>query len=182
MTDRSAPEVSIRYGTSADNTLLANLGRETFYETFAADNTPGNMAAYLAESFGPEKQARKLADPATRFLIAEAEGLAIGYACLTSGQAPPTIVSHRPMEIVRFYVRNAWTGKSVGARLMQACLREAEIAASSVVWLDVWERNLRAIAFYRQWGFAEVGTQPFQLGDDIQRDLLMARPLITRQP
>ena len=46
-----------------------------------------------------------------------------------------------------------------------------------VVWLDVWEKNLRAIAFYRKWGFIEVGEQTFQLGDDLQQDLLMARAL-----
>jgi ribosomal protein S18 acetylase RimI-like enzyme len=43
------------------------------------------------------------------------------------------------------------------------------------IWLDVWERNLRARAFYQKWGFIEVGTQLFQLGDDLQNDLLMQR-------
>jgi ribosomal protein S18 acetylase RimI-like enzyme len=46
-----------------------------------------------------------------------------------------------------------------------------------VVWLDVWEDNLRAIRFYRKWAFVEVGVQGFQLGDDLQNDLLMARSL-----
>jgi GNAT superfamily N-acetyltransferase len=182
MTHKSTPQATIRYGTPADNMLLASLGRETFSETFAADNTPGNMAAYLAEAFGPGIQAGELADPATRFLIAEHEGRSIGYARLRSGPTPAAIVGQRPMEIVRFYIRKAWIGKGIGAQLMQACLHEAETAASDVVWLDVWERNLRAIAFYRQWGFAEVGAQAFRLGNDIQRDLLMARPVAHRQP
>ena len=81
------------------------------------------------------------------------------------------------MEIGRFYARKAWIGKGVGARLMQACLCEAEAVACDVVWLDVWERNARAIAFYHKWGFTEVGMQVFPLGNDLQRDLLMARPV-----
>jgi ribosomal protein S18 acetylase RimI-like enzyme len=44
-----------------------------------------------------------------------------------------------------------------------------------MIWLDVWERNARAIAFYQKWGFAVVGTQTFQLGSDLQNDLLMQR-------
>ena len=44
-----------------------------------------------------------------------------------------------------------------------------------VVWLDVWEKNLRAIEFYRRWGFVEVGTQGFVLGSDVQHDLLMQK-------
>lgn len=57
-------DITIRYGTPDDNHLLAELGARAFYETFAADNSPENMAAFLAETYGPEKQASELADPA----------------------------------------------------------------------------------------------------------------------
>lgn len=76
---------------------------------------------------------------------------------------------------ITFCARKLWIGNGVGARMMQACLQEAEHMDCDVVWLDVWEQNARAIAFYRKWGFVEVGTQVFQLGDDPQRDLLMVR-------
>jgi len=46
-----------------------------------------------------------------------------------------------------------------------------------VLWLGVWERNARAIAFYRKQGFEVVGEQEFMLGADRQRDLVMARRL-----
>jgi GNAT superfamily N-acetyltransferase len=101
----------------------------------------------------------------------------VGYAHLNFGPAPTAIVGRKLMEIVRFYARQAWIGKGVGARLMRACLREAERVGCDVVWLGVWEQNSRAIAFYRQWGFVEVGRQVFQLGEDPQRDLLMARAI-----
>jgi len=45
------------------------------------------------------------------------------------------------------------------------------------VWLGVWEHNPRARAFYRKCGFIDVGEHVFQLGDDPQRDVLMARRL-----
>ena len=48
-------------------------------------------------------------------------------------------------------------------------------AYCDIVWLAVWERNHRAIAFYRKWGFVEVGNQSFLLGDDLQNDLVMQR-------
>ena len=177
ITEESIPQLCIRYATASDNTLLAKVGAETFYDSFAADNTPGNMAAYLAASFSPEKQAQELADPASKFLIAEIEGAVVGYARLKFALAPSAVAGRTPMEIARFYARKAWIGKGIGARLMQACLSEAQRAGCDVVWLDVWERNSHAIAFYRKWGFVEVGTQVFQLGDDPQRDLLMARPV-----
>ena len=83
--------------------------------------------------------------------------------------------SSRPIEIVRFYARTRWIGRGVGRGLMEAVLREARARGHDRVWLGVWERNERAIAFYKKWGFIKVGSQPFQLGNDIQTDLVMAR-------
>ena len=65
MTDKSIPD--IRQATASDAALMAELGARTFSETFAADNTPEDMAAYLAASFSPEQQAAELADPARDF-------------------------------------------------------------------------------------------------------------------
>jgi GNAT superfamily N-acetyltransferase len=101
----------------------------------------------------------------------------VGYAQLREGRPAAGITGSRPIEIARFYARQEWIGQGVGAALMQACLDEAVQRGCDTIWLDVWERNLRARTFYHKWGFMEVGTQAFQLGDDLQSDLLMQRPV-----
>ncbi len=165
----------IRTATSEDNRLLAEIGAETFYDSFAADNTPENMRAYLSASFSPDLQGLELADPRSKFLIAEMEDAVIGYAHLKFGVAQRVKVGNKPVEIVRFYSRKQWIGKGVGAQLMEKCLQEAVAAGCDAIWLGVWEINSRAIAFYRKWGFCEAGKQTFQLGNDLQRDLLMVK-------
>ena len=177
MSELIQAEINIRHATLADNVLLAEIGARTFRDTFAADNTPENMRAYLAASFSPAKQAAELADRDSLFLIAEIERVAVGYARLREGKPPACIAGQHPIEIARIYADKEWIGRGVGARLMQVCLAEAEKRNCDPIWLDVWERNLRAIAFYRRWGFEPVGTQIFQLGDDPQHDLLMQRPV-----
>jgi GNAT superfamily N-acetyltransferase len=177
----AADSLRLRHATPLDNRLLADLGAETFSDTFGPDNSPENMAAYLTQSFSPEKQAQELADPASRFLIAELDGAVVGFARLHVGPAPDGVAAARPAEINRIYARQAWIGKGIGARLMQACLDEAARENCDVVWLSVWQRNPRAIAFYRQWGFVEAGTLTFQLGADAQTDWLMVRP-VRRDP
>jgi GNAT superfamily N-acetyltransferase len=179
MTQEEGSAFNIRYAVAADNILLAEMGAETFADSFGADNTPENMSAYLAASFSPEIQARELAEAASRFLVIEHDGVAVGYAQISSGAAPDSVIGQKPMEIVRIYARKQWIGKGIGAQLMQACLREAKEAGCDVIWLGVWERNPRAIAFYRKWGFEQVGAQTFQLGDDLQTDWVMARPVNT---
>lgn len=170
--------IAIRIAAAQDAELLAEIGARTFRRTFARDNKPEDMAAYLAAAFGPALQAAELADPGTTFLIAEVGRETVGYARLVRAPGPECIPAGRPIEIRRIYAVEAWLGRGVGAALMRACLAEAERQLSDVIWLDVWERNTRAIAFYRRWGFAEVGTQAFVLGSDVQHDLLMARPVL----
>ncbi len=167
--------IHLRLASAQDNRLLAELGARTFRDTFGPDNTPEDMAAYSSAAFSPRQQATELADPGTVFLIAEAGGATVGYARMKQGPAPKCIAGALPIEIVRLYAVTAWIGRGVGAALMRGCLVQAQQRGRDVIWLDVWERNTRAIAFYRAWGFVEVGTQPFVLGSDIQHDLLLAR-------
>ena len=133
------------------------------------------MAAYLAGAFGPEVQAAELADPRRTFLIAEIGGAIVGYVQLKRGAHPACVVAVSPLEIVRLYADEPWIGQGVGAALMRESLGLATGEGRDTVWLDVWEENARAIAFYQKWGFEPVGAATFALGDDLQHDVVMAR-------
>ncbi|HZW02657.1 MAG TPA: GNAT family N-acetyltransferase [Anaerolineaceae bacterium] len=174
--------VTIRIATAGDNVRLAEFGAQAFADSFAADNRPEDMAAYLAESFSPEKQAAELAAPNSVFLIAEIGGEMAGFARLLEDPAPAGVTGRRPLELVRIYAGKQWIGRGVGAALMQACLVEAARRGCDTLWLGVWEHNLRAQAFYRKWGFTVAGTQPFRLGADLQTDLVMQRPVDAPEP
>lgn len=167
--------MNIRKATPQDNFLLANLGARTFADSFGADNTPEDMADYLKGSFSPEKQAAELAEEGTTFLIAEIDGQPVGYTRLRQDPPPDCVTGLLPIEIVRLYAVKEWIGRGVGAALMQASLDEAARTGHDIIWLDVWEKNPRAIAFYQKWGFQKVGEQGFQLGSDLQNDWIMAR-------
>lgn len=165
----------IRRATLDDAPTLAELGARTFSETFLADNHPDDIAAFLAATYGPSQQAAELADAANHFLVAEREGVPVGYAKLRRGPAPSCVKGAAPIQIDRLYVAREHLGRRVGEALMTRCLEEARVAAHQTVWLGVWERNTRALAFYRRWGFCVVGEHTFQLGSDRQNDLLMER-------
>ena len=167
----------IRCARIEDASLLAELGAQTFAETFAEDNTPEDMAAHLAASFSLEKLAAELTDPLSTFFIAEVDGHAAGYAKLHSGKALDGVEGQKPIELVRLYVSRKWLGRGVGQALMQRCIEEAGEKGFQTIWLGVWERNSRALAFYRKWNFREVGEHIFQLGSDPQRDILMQRAI-----
>ncbi|PYS87943.1 MAG: GNAT family N-acetyltransferase [Acidobacteria bacterium] len=176
MTQDNSP--AIRSATAADVALLAELGARTFYETFVADNSPEDMAAYLAAAFSPEQQAAELADRRSNFFVAEIDGRAVGYAQLRAGEIPACVAGAKPIELARMYVSKDWLGQGVGEALMRACLEQARASGYQTIWLGVWEHNARAQAFYRKWDFRVIGAHIFQLGSDPQTDLLMERALV----
>jgi diamine N-acetyltransferase len=165
--------MNIRYGTTDDAKMLSELGAKTFYDTFAKDNTPENIEAYLKASFSPEIQLNELSNPENIFLIIESENTPIGYAQLILNSKDDALKRTRPLEIRRIYAAQEYLGKGVGKALMQATINEARQRGCDCVWLGVWEKNQRAIDFYKKWGFREVGTHLFNVGDDPQKDYVM---------
>ena len=163
----------IRRATTHDATVLAELGARTFYDAFARDNKPEDIDSYVAQAFTPQQMAIELADPGSTFLLAHIDGQAVGYAKVQAGEAPACVDGPRPIELERIYVDQTMIGRGVGAALMRACLDEARQAHYGAVWLGVWERNERAQAFYRRWGFRDVGAKTFTVGQDVQNDRVM---------
>lgn len=174
---------TLRLAGPDDAARLASLGARAFSETFAKDNTPEDLADYLHRSFSPEIQAAELAQPGSLFLILEIDGAPAGFARLLDGSTDPVLQASaawghlRPMELVRIYLLQAWTGHRLGDALMQASIDQAQQRGAEVLWLGVWEHNPRAIAFYKRWGFEVIGPHVFQLGQDAQTDLVMARKI-----
>ena len=165
--------MNIRYATIADAKMLAELGAKTFRDTFARDNTPEDIDAYLEASFSPDIQHRELSEPDVIFLIVEFEGKPIGYAQLVMNSKDQSIKRFRPLEIRRIYASQEYLGKGVGKELMKATIEEGRRRGCDCVWLGVWEKNQRAIDFYKKWGFRVVGSHTFALGRDRQNDFVM---------
>jgi ribosomal protein S18 acetylase RimI-like enzyme len=176
---------SIRKANRSDAAEVARLAERTFRETFDAVNTAQNMDAYCREVYGEDIQAREISNPDMVTLLAEnanANASAnahrnelIGFAQLRWGSAPDFVPGNKPGEIQRLYIASQWHGKGVAQALMAASFEALQLRGSDVAWLGVWERNPRAIAFYRKLGFAERGDHVFMLGTDLQRDIVLAR-------
>ncbi|MGH9763765.1 MAG: GNAT family N-acetyltransferase [Blastocatellia bacterium] len=172
----SSMDIAVRTAGPSDAELLARIGAATFIRAFAEYNTREDMAAYVASAFSPEIQAVELLQPGVVFLIASSSrGQTAGYAKLDRSEPPECVKASRPLEIVRFYVEAEWHGCGVSHCLMSDVFRRAQGANVDMLWLGVWERNARAIAFYQKFGFEIVGRKNFTLGSDLQSDNVMTR-------
>ncbi|MBK8343240.1 MAG: GNAT family N-acetyltransferase [Bacteroidetes bacterium] len=158
---------------TTDIAQLQLIGRQTFYETFAAGNTEENMRKYLEEGFSEEKLLTEITDKNAEFYFAILEDEIIGYLKINYGQSQTELKDDKALEIERIYVLKTFHGKQVGQILYDKAISLARDHNAEYVWLGVWEENPRAINFYKKNGFVEFDKHIFKLGNDEQTDIMM---------
>lgn len=169
--------ISIRKIYKEEAALIADLSRTTFYETFAAQNTEADMEKFMREQFSRETLIGDAQQAGHYFMLAHYQDEPAGYVKLKEGISYPAFEGRSSLEIARIYALKNMIGKGIGAALMQASIDYAIKAGKQLIWLGVWEKNERAIAFYQRWGFEKFGEHDFLLGNDLQRDWLMMKTL-----
>lgn len=169
--------IEIKRATLSAIAQLQQIGRQTFYETFAASNTKENMTTYLEEGFSTEKLTEELNNPGSEFYFAILDNDVIGYLKVNSGESQTELNDENALEIERIYVLQQYHGQKVGQLLYEKAMQLAAAKAASYVWLGVWEENPRAIRFYQKNGFVAFDKHTFKLGTDEQADIMMKKPL-----
>lgn len=165
---------ALRLALPGDAPSLAILAERTFRDAFGARNSPGNMDLHCARVFGPDIQLREIGERGLVTTLADEAGHLVGYSQLRIGKASPAVKAERPAELNRIYVVAEQHGRGVGRALVRQALTDAARAGCDRLWLGVWEHNPKAMAFYKRLGFEIVGAQAFMLGEERQRDLVMA--------
>lgn len=163
----------IRKITVSDVDKLQTIAKETFVQTFAADNTQENIENYLAKGFSTEKLMGEIENPNSQFFFAEEDGNLRGYLKMNFGEAQTELNDPESVEIERIYVLKEFHGKKVGQRLYEIAIDIAREFNKNYIWLGVWEKNPRAISFYRKNRFEEFGKHIFRFGNEEQTDIMM---------
>jgi diamine N-acetyltransferase len=171
-----------RRAQAPDAAALAALAEQTFRDAFGVANTQADMDLHCARSFGSSIQAREISDPQMVTILADSRGQLAGFVQLQPLHGSAFVSSKRTCELRRMYVARQWHGKGLAQELMNHVLETAVQEGCDSVWLGVWERNPRAMAFYRKFGFQPVGEHSFRLGHDLQRDIIMATDAMPATP
>jgi ribosomal protein S18 acetylase RimI-like enzyme len=172
-------KIDICLAGTEDAGLIADLSRQTFYDTFASQNTVADMDKFMTEQFSKESLMKEVEQKENIFLLATVDNGIAGYVKMTEGKTRPEFDSMSSIEIARIYAASKIIGKGIGSALMQKCIEIAKEKNKQVIWLGVWKENKTAIDFYKQWGFEIFGEQDFLLGNDLQKDWLMKKVINT---
>ena len=173
LTENLMGEINIEKVTPTRIDQLQKISRQTFFETFSAANTEQNMTKYLEEELSIDKLTRELTNKDSEFYFATLDTDVIGYLKLNFGQSQTELKDDKAIEIERIYVLKKFHGKKVGQLLYEKVIEIARQINTGYIWLGVWEKNSRAINFYKKNGFVEFDKHIFKLGADEQTDIMM---------
>jgi len=169
-------------GSVDDAAELADFAARTFEEAFSEDNDPENLQAHLSTNYGLEQQAAELADTDVTTILVRSKEVLTAYAQIRLSPPPPCVTYASPIELHRFYVDRQAHGTGLASSLMLEVHRAVREFGGSHIWLGVWERNARAIAFYKKAKFVDVGSQFYLVGADRQVDRVLVASVNPESP
>jgi ribosomal protein S18 acetylase RimI-like enzyme len=165
--------VIIKKVSLPDLEQLQTISKQTFIETFSDTNTEENLNIYLSEDLHIDRLKTEMRNPGSAFYFAILDKKIIGYLKINFGQAQTELKDNKAIEIERIYVLKEFLGKNIGWILWTKTLQIAKEINADYIWLGVWEKNQRAIHFYKKIGFVEFDKHTFKLGNDPQTDIMM---------
>lgn len=146
-------DIEIKKLKLADISELQVIGRQTFFETFADHNTADDMQKYLDYNLSADKLKNELTNVNSEFYFALLDNKVIGYLKINHGQAQTELKDIKSLEIERIYILKDFHGKKVGQVLYDKAMDITKQTNAEYIWLGVWEKNPRAINFYKKNGF-----------------------------
>ena len=152
---------------------LQVISTQTFSETFTVHNTEEDMNNYIESSFNLANLKSQLDNNNSKFYFALDGENVVGYLKVNWGVAQTELQDPTSIEVERIYVLKSHHGKNVGVALYEKALSVAKAFNFEFIWLGVWEKNERAIQFYKKNGLVEFDKHLFKLGNDVQTDILM---------
>lgn len=172
----------IRTATADDAGQLAELAAATFPLACPPGSSSADIAAHLAATLGEANFRAYLADPDVTVLVIDALGGLRGYSLLvarpTQDPDVAAVLTELPCtELSKCYVHPDHHGLGAAAELMHASIASAAAAGARGLWLGVNDQNARAIRFYEKSGFRKIGTKSFKLGNSLEHDFVMERPV-----
>ena len=163
----------IRKAEFGDLETLLKLAKNTFIATYAHLNDPINFQQYLDKSFVQETFQNEFETPKSEFYILEIKKELVAYIKLNIGYADGGLEEEDSIELERIYIKQTFQGNGYGKLLIDHAVKVGKKNGMKVLWLGVWEKNLKAIKFYEKCGFHIFGTHIFTIGKEDQTDFLM---------
>lgn len=144
------------------------MASQLFLDTFLPTNKFEPVHDYVAVHLSKDAFLKTLSDVSyDTHGVFDGEQM-IGYIQLYVN--PTETYGGTPLELKRFYLLSAYHGQGIAREMMEQVYEMAKGAGYKKIWLGVWEKNDRALRFYKKCGFERISSHIFNMGGEIQTD------------
>jgi len=166
-------EMTFRDARVNDAADLADIGRDTFIETFGHLYPPADLKRFVEETYSIDAMTTDLMDPQVEVRIAFAGRRIAAYCKIGPCKLPLDIGPEPALQLHRVYVYQVRQGVGAGRILLTWAIERARQRGAKNLYLGVWQSNERAIALYESRGFETLGSYKFHVGETVDDEYLM---------
>ena len=120
-----------------------------------------------------------ISSPATSFILVERSAHLIAFAQITYSATHELVGTQNAVELDRLYVQERFTGQGLGKALLNHVEALAWSTGASKLWLTAWAKNLRALGFYAEQGYVDVGMTMYRFEHEAHENRLLVKALPT---
>jgi GNAT superfamily N-acetyltransferase len=172
-------EATIRSARTEDAQALADLGRETFVDTFVTGfgipYPERDLTVFLDASFNADTIRTKMSERGAAWWVAERDGEILAFANTGPNTLPHPDGKASHAELRRLYVSKRAQGQGLGTRLLAVALEWMEANTDGPLWIGVWGGNQKAQKLYAAYGFEKAGEYQYPVGSWLDDEFILRR-------
>lgn len=145
--------VIIRRANEKDVSVLYNVCRQSYIQSFADHWIEGGLTWYLEKVYGMDILKGELKSPDIIYFISYYKGEPAGFMKVKLNSPLSFQIAGSHLEIEKLYFLEQYKKKGLGKRMMAAIIEFADLLGTDLIWLAVIDTNTSAISFYETIGF-----------------------------
>ncbi|MEP7329244.1 MAG: GNAT family N-acetyltransferase [Betaproteobacteria bacterium] len=170
-------EAKLRIATFDDALCIGVLATQVFLDTYATQGIRPALAREALALYSTAAIAALLQQSATVFVVAESAGHMLGFAQFTHGATHPLVGPSHATELDRLYVQERFSGFGIGTQLLRHAEATAAAHGAATLWLTAWVGNHRALRYYTNRGYVDVGPAVYTFNDEHFENRVFRRAL-----
>lgn len=161
--------------TSFHAAELSQIASRIFLDTFLPNNLAKPVHDYVNAHLSKEAFLKTLSEDQYFTEGVFFENRLVGYIQLQINSKE--MYGNTPLELKRFYLLSDYHGKGIAGDMMNHVYEMAKGLGYKKMWLGVWEKNDRAVKFYKKNGFERISSHAFNMGGELQTDDIYLKQL-----
>lgn len=170
--------ITIRRAHTNDATHIALLRRITYTESHGSYiENKAYLLDFYKTHYSVSKIREELNDEKNLYWIVFSDELPIGFAKVSLNENYSKLEGKYCCKLQRLYILNDFIALRIGSQLQDLILETVTGLKFDTIWLTAYYKNTKGIKFYKRYGFEEVGSIDFYVGETNYENLVFAKKL-----